>query len=160
MQEHYFKIAYREYAPTELPEDVDALFREAKAALKDAYSPYSNFRVACAIRLVNGEIVTGTNQENASYPAGICAEGIALGACAALHPNVGAKELFITIASDVFQVEQIAAPCGICRQQLLEFETRFNQPIAIWLGIAGKPVIRLNSVKDLLPLAFTKNDLI
>jgi len=160
MQEHHFNIAYREYAPNELPDEVVTLFQHAKAALKDAYSPYSKFRVACAIRLVNDEIVTGTNQENAAYPAGICAEGIALGACASLHPNVGAKELFITIASDEFQVEQIAAPCGICRQQLLEFETRFNTPISVWLGIEGKPVIRLASVKDLLPLAFTKSDLL
>lgn len=134
------------------------LFDRAKSALKDAYAPYSNFKVAAAVLLENGEIITGTNQENAAYPAGICAEGTAMSACAALYPNIKPVAMFITVQGDK-QVKSIAAPCGICRQRLVETEYRYKSKLEIWLGVDSADFIKINSARDLLPLAFTPEDL-
>lgn len=134
------------------------LFDTAKSALKDAYAPYSNFKVAAAVLLENGEIITGTNQENAAYPAGICAEGTAMSACAALYPNIKPVAMFITVQGDK-QVKSIAAPCGICRQRLVETEYRYKSKLEIWLGVDSADFIKINSARDLLPLAFTPEDL-
>ena len=136
-----------------------ALMHAAQGALENSYSPYSQFKVAAAVLLENGEILTGTNQENASYPAGICAEGTVLSAVSALHPNVAVKKMAVTIKSVNRVVSHPASPCGICRQRILEYETRFNSDIEILMMGEEGEIYVVNSVKDLLPLHFSKANL-
>ena len=137
------------------PEDA-VLMQAAKAALVNSYSPYSQFKVAAAVLLESGEVLTGTNQENASYPAGICAEGTVLSAVSAMQPNVAVKKMAVTVKSGRSIVSKPVAPCGICRQRIYEYEMRFNADIEIiMMGEEGE-VYRVKSIKDLLPLAFFK----
>lgn len=137
----------------------EALVRAAKRALSDSYSPYSSFKVSAAVLLENGEILTGTNQENASFPAGICAEGTVLSAASALHPGVTIRKMAVTVKSVRQVINYPVSPCGICRQRILEYETRFNSDIEIiMMGEEGE-VYSVSSIKDLLPLHFSKADL-
>lgn len=143
----------------ELPKNDLELLQKAKAVLHYSYSPYSNFKVAAAALLENGEVLTGTNQENAAFPAGVCAEGTVLGAVASLFPNTAITTLAIAVKSDNKVISEPAAPCGICRQQLLEHESRFNQNIRIILAAEQGPVYVVNSIKDILPLYFSSASL-
>ena len=137
----------------------EALMQAAKRALSNSYSPYSAFKVAAAVLLENGEILTGTNQENASFPAGICAEGTVLSAVSAIHPGVAIKKMAVTVKNLRQVTNYPVSPCGICRQRILEYETRFNNNIEIiMMGEEGE-VYAVNSIKDLLPLHFSKADL-
>jgi cytidine deaminase len=143
----------------ELTAEDAALLKHASNALQDSYSPYSGFKVAAAVLLENGKVVTGTNQENASFPVGICAEGTALSAVSALHPNVGIKSIAITVKSDAHVVDHPVAPCGVCRQRILEYENRFKSPIRIIMMGETSNIYSVNSIKDILPLHFSKYDL-
>ena len=136
-----------------------ALLQAAKAVLNNSYSPYSSFKVAAAVLLENGEILTGTNQENASFPAGICAEGTVLSAVSSIYPNVAVKKLAVTVQSARQHIAHPVAPCGICRQRILEYETRFNSNIEILMMGEEGEVYSVSSIKDLLPLCFSKADL-
>ena len=160
MKELEVKFSLRVFENTlELTNQNRELLTRAQNVLKDAYAPYSNFRVAAAVYLENGEILTGTNQENAAFPVGICAEGTALGAASSLFPNVAIRKIAITVKSETHVVDHPVAPCGICRQRLLEYENRYNQHIEIIImGQEGK-VYGINTVKDILPLYFSKSDL-
>jgi cytidine deaminase len=115
--------------------------------------------VAAVILLENGATVTGTNQENAAYPAGICAEGTALGVASSLHPNVPIQKIAITVKSGHQPIKYPVAPCGICRQRLLEYEQRFEKDIEVILTGQTELTYRVKSVKDLLPLYFSDKDL-
>lgn len=160
MKERELKFTLRVFDNvTELSADDAALLAKARDALKDSYSPYSNFKVAAAVLLANGEVVTGTNQENAAFPVGICAEGTALSVASSLYPDVAVKKIAISVKSGTHVVNHPVAPCGICRQRILEYETRFNSSIEIiMMGEEGE-VYLVNSVKDILPLNFSKSDL-
>ncbi len=160
MKERELKFTLRVFeSVTELTKEDVALLASAKNALKDSYSPYSNFKVAATVLLANGETVTGTNQENAAFPVGICAEGTALSAASALYPGVAVKKIAITVKSGTHVLNHPVAPCGICRQRLLEYETRFNQNIEIILTGEEGEVYSVATVKDILPLNFSKTDL-
>lgn len=157
MNLHEIKFTLRVFAnTTELSQEDAALFSAAKNALNDSYSPYSGFKVAAAVLLQNGKTLTGTNQENAAFPVGICAEGTVLSACSALHPDVGIKKIAITVKSSSHTIKQPVAPCGICRQRLLEYESRFSSPIEILMMGEEGEVYSVASVKDILPLHFSK----
>ncbi|MFN8288278.1 MAG: cytidine deaminase [Chitinophagales bacterium] len=160
MTEKEIKFSLRVYdAPAELNAEDKALMQQAIDALQNAYAPYSKFRVGAAVLLQNGKVVTGTNQENASYPVGICAEGTALSTASSLYPNVAIKKIAITVKSETHVVDHPVAPCGICRQRILEYENRYNSPIEIIImGEQGK-IYSINTVKDILPLYFSKSDL-
>ncbi len=126
----------------------------ARDATYRSYAPYSHFRVGAAILLSNGEVVTGANQENAAYPSGTCAERSACFYAHAQYPD--ARFLKIAIAArgtDGEFVTEPAAPCGACRQALLEYETLAGAPVEILLAGRDK-VYRLESVRSTLPLAF------
>lgn len=128
----------------------------ASAAVQGSYAPYSHFRVGAAILLDNGEIVTGANQENVAYPSGTCAERTACFYAGARYPD--AKFEMIAIAAtgtDGCPVAQPVAPCGACRQSLLEYELRAGHPVPVLL-IGADAVYRVPSVASLLPLAFTE----
>ncbi len=143
----------------ELPADEAALLDTAKAALKKAYAPYSGFKVGAAVLLENGEILTGTNQENASFPAGICAEGTVFSAAASLFPDVPVRKLAITVKSHTHVVDHPVAPCGICRQRILEHENRYKKPVRIIIMGEKGSIFAMDSIKVLLPLYFSKTDL-
>ena len=143
----------------ELKEDDAFLLSEARSVTQFAYAPYSNFQVGAVAKLVNGEIVTGTNQENASYPAGICAERSLLSAAASNHPGVAIETMAVTYNNLKGDSDAPVSPCGICRQVISEFQNRFQKPIRIILsGMKGKVQI-IDNAANLLPLAFTSDDL-
>jgi cytidine deaminase len=132
------------------------LLEKAKAAVALAYAPYSKFKVGAAVLLENGEMVTGSNQENASSPAGLCAERVALSAASSLFPGIAVTALAITAKASNNSLNEPVAPCGICRQTILEYEQRFSKKIEIILqGTTGK-IFWIASVKELLPLWFSR----
>ena len=135
------------------PEDKLLMF-EAIAARKNAYAPYSKFRVGAAVKMGNGETVIGSNQENASYPSGLCAERVAIFHAGAKFPGVAVKTIAITATSDTYQVSVPAAPCGNCRQAIFEYEFKQKQPIRILLMGEKGNVIVCRAIEDLLPLGF------
>jgi len=139
-------------------EDAD-LLREARRVTKFAYAPYSNFRVGAAAALVNGEKVTGTNQENASFPAGICAERTLLSTASSLFPGIGMDTIAISYDNINGKSDRPISPCGICRQSFVEFQQRTQYPIRIILsGLEGK-VQLIENAANLLPLSFSSDDL-
>jgi len=135
-------------------EDIN-LINIAREASKKAYAPYSGFKVGAALLLENGEIIEANNQENVSYPAGLCAERVAIFYAGAKYPDVPAKALAITAFKEHEFIDEPVTPCGSCRQTLFEHESRFNSSIRLIL--AGKKKIRIvDKVGDLLPLEFDK----
>jgi cytidine deaminase len=121
-----------------------------------AYAPYSKFKVGVALELENGEIILGSNQENAVFPSGVCAERVAISQAGTLYPDVKIVSLAVSAASDNFTVLTPTPPCGNCRQSIFEYEENQKQPIAIYfMGETGK-VVKADSIKDLLPLTFGK----
>ncbi len=158
MKNHQIVIDYSIYPALEnlIEEDV-ALMNSAIGARRNAYAPYSNFYVGAAVLLANGAIVIGSNQENASYPSGLCAERVAIFQAGALYPGVTIKAVAITATSKNYIVKQAAAPCGNCRQAMIEYEQKQKQPIKILLMGEQGEVIQFNSLLDILPLAFNNS---
>ena len=155
MQHKEFILKYEEYASDrELTAPDAELLARARAATADAYAPYSHFRVGAAARLVNGVIITGTNQENASFPAGLCAERTLLSVAAAQYPGVAIETVAISYYNENGDSDRPISPCGICRQSLQEFEQRTGRAMRVVLGGATGPVIVLERSGLLLPLAF------
>lgn len=139
---------------TELPKDVQDLMKNAIEAREQSYSPYSKFRVGAAIYLENGEVISGSNQENASYPAGLCAERTAIFYAGAKYPGVKMLKMALSARSLNHVVDTPTPPCGSCRQAIAEYEVKQEQPIEIYfMGEKGK-VVKANSISDLLPLIF------
>lgn len=138
----------------ELPEDVQELTLRAKSIRDNAYSPYSRFQVGAAILLGNGEVITGSNQENASYPAGLCAERTAIFYAGANFPDAKILKLVVSAKSLNHSVTVPTPPCGSCRQAIAEYEVKQDSPIEIYfMGESGK-VVMADSISDLLPLIF------
>ncbi len=161
MKESKFEFQYEVYNDiSELTEKDAWLLTEARTVTENAYAPYSNFHVGAVAMLSNGEIVAGTNQENASYPVGICAERVLLGNAATLYPNISIETIAISYNSDTIKSDHPISPCGMCRQALLEYETRVKKPIRLILaGMEGKIQI-IKTANFLLPFAFTPGELI
>lgn len=130
------------------------LLEAAHRATSNAYAPYSEFNVGAAAELMNGEIITGGNQENASYPAGICAEGVTLAIASARFPGMPIKNMAITYQSAKVNSNHPIAPCGICRQSLQEFKERTGSPIRLILAGEKGKVFILPDASLLLPFAF------
>jgi len=149
-----------EYASAaELNTDDQALLAKAKEAGKHAYAPYSAFYVGAALRLANGIIVTGNNQENVAYPSGLCAERVAIFHAGATYPDQSVTALAITCSSEKFAVNRPLSPCGACRQVIAEYEKRSGKNIRIILSGESGPVYVVSSMKDLLPLSFEADEL-
>ena len=143
----------------ELKEMDAKLLCTAREITRTAYAPYSRFRVGAAARLQNGQILTGTNQENASFPAGICAERVLLSTASSLYPGVPIDTLAISYYNENGPSDRPISPCGICRQSLQEFEQRTHHSVRLLLGgMEGKIYIISNS-SLLLPFAFTAGEL-
>lgn len=136
----------------DLSSDDRKLLETATQAAKDAYAPYSKFHVGAAVLLENGDIVVGNNQENLAYPSGLCAERVAVFSASALHPNQKIMSIAITAFSEGFATDKPVAPCGACRQALIEYEIRDNQNIRCILRGATGQIYVFHSIADLLPL--------
>ena len=143
----------------ELNEQEQALINAAHKACKNAYAPYSEFNVGAAILLENGEIITGNNQENAAYPSGLCAERTAMFYANAQFPESPVVSIAIIAMNKNGILENPVAPCGACRQVLLETELRFNKPFDILL-VGQSSINKIKSSKDLLPLSFVGDGLL
>lgn len=155
-----FSFSYEVFSSSDdLPDADKALLQAARDTTKNAYAPYSNFLVGAVAMMKNGKLVTGTNQENASYPVGICAERVLMSAASSLFPGEGIATLAISYDNKNGDSAHPVSPCGICRQSLLEFEARGGSPIRIILsGLTGK-VIVLESAGVLLPFSFGSKDM-
>lgn len=157
-----FSFSYSQFdSSEELNPDDKALLEKARQTTELAYAPYSRFHVAAVAKTSNGQFVIGTNQENASYPAGICAERTMLSALSSMFPGESINTIAVSYQnfSPGGHSDKPASPCGICRQSLVEYENRTKQKIRIILsGMEGK-VIVIESVSMLLPFSFGEADL-
>ncbi|MFM7018715.1 cytidine deaminase [Flavobacterium sp.] len=144
---------------SQLPKDIQSLMNEAVAIRKKAYAPYSHFRVGAALLLDNGKIVLGSNQENAAYPSGLCAERVAIYQAGAVYPEAKIVTIAITAASDSNPTLSPIPPCGACRQSIAEYEFKQDTPIEIYfMGEKGE-IYKSNSINNLLPLSFNSTSL-
>lgn len=160
MKENKFEFNYKVYDSLfELPEEQQWLLNEAREVTDNAYAPYSNFQVGAVAKLTNGQIVAGSNQENASFPVGLCAERVLLASAASLFPKVPIDTIAVSYKSEHHKSDHPISPCGICRQSLQEFESRVNHPVQLILGGMEGPVFVIDSASRLLPLAFTSEEL-
>ena len=146
---------YQSFA--ELPQDVQSLMEQAVEIRKKAYAPYSKFRVGAALLLDNGKVVLGSNQENAAYPSGLCAERVAIFQSGAIYPEAKIVKMAVSAASDTNKTTTPIPPCGACRQSISEYEFKQDYPIEIYfMGESGE-VYLSKSISNLLPLTFDKN---
>lgn len=152
MREIRLETKIKIYTADELPGEELSLVAAAINASKQAYAPYSNFHVGAAVLLANDVIVTGSNQENAAYPSGLCAERVALFHASHQYPSIPVVALALAAETGGEQVERIS-PCGACRQVLLEAEQRLGIHIKVLL-CGEKEVTVAESVEALLPLCF------
>lgn len=155
-----FKFNFQVYESIDDLNNEDAeLLREARKVTQFAYAPYSNFKVGAFAKLLNGESVSGTNQENASFPAGICAERTLMSTASSLYPGIGIKTIAISYNNLNGGSDKPISPCGICRQSFVEFQERTKNPIRIILsGLEGNVQI-IENAADLLPLVFGAADM-
>lgn len=138
----------------DLPTNDRILMDKAIEAIKTSYSPYSKFKVGACLLLENGEYVSGSNQENAAYPSGMCAERVAFWRAGAQFPNVKIVSVAIAVKTEEKQVDKPVGPCGACRQSMFEFEFKQQENIKVlFMGEVGK-VVQVESIKSLLPFSF------
>lgn len=156
MKEKEIVIPLLEFEYNELSESRRHLVDLAREATKRAYAPYSKFKVGAAIELDNGEIVTGSNQENAAFPSGTCAERTAAYYAHATYPDARFKTIAIAaVGTDDNELAEPVAPCGACRQALLEYETLAKHNVEVIL-VGSRSIYVLPSVRSTLPLAFSE----
>ncbi|MCL6524602.1 MAG: cytidine deaminase [Thermoflavifilum sp.] len=163
-----FTLAYERYTNDDALTPADRhLLQKARETTRKAYAPYSFFQVGAAILLQNGQVICGANQENASFPAGICAERVALSAASALYPGIIIQALavsYLPVSKETGmplseKANHPISPCGICRQSLLEYEQRQDHPIRIILGGMRGEIIVIPTATSLLPFSFSAKDL-
>lgn len=141
----------------ETSKGVQDLMLKAIQVRDNAYAPYSKFNVGAALLLENGVVITGSNQENASYPSGLCAERTAIYYAGAQYPDIKILEIAISATSKNTPTKDPIPPCGACRQAISEYEVKQNTPISIYfMGESGK-VVKSNSLANLLPWVFDKS---
>lgn len=160
MKKEEYHFSYEVYdSISDLTEQDALLLSEARKVTAVAYAPYSNFNVGAAAELENGEIVKGTNQENASYPVGLCAERSLLASAASLFPNVAINTMAISYNNLNGQSNRPISPCGMCRQSLVEYEERVSKPIRLIMSGQEGKVIVVEKADALLPFSFRSEDL-
>ncbi len=154
MTQKEINIRYREFiSPDELQEEDRILADAAVRATRNSYSPYSRFKVGAAIRLSNGEIINGSNQENIAYPSGLCAERTAMFYAHAVFPDAAMEAIAIAAVKDGNLCGEPASPCGACRQVMAEYQKQSGIPMKIILVGAERTYV-FDKVEDILPLIF------
>lgn len=160
MKNETLHIHYQVFDDLEtLPELEKELLEAAQSAVESAYAPYSGYQVGAAVRLKNGEVITGTNQENAAFPSSLCAERIALYCAASRYPEVAVTAIAVTAKSDSLSISEPVSPCGACRQVMAETEWRWNTPLRIILSGDHGKVYRFERINNLLPFTFSADKL-
>ena len=156
-----YTFTYTLYEGSEdTPAGVMSLLNVAAASREGAYAPYSDFLVGAAIEMQDGTIYTGNNQENAAYPSGLCAERVALFHAGAVCGDKKIKRIAIVGGLRYSEESSPVAPCGACRQSMLEYEERQGEPIeVVFAGVGLSTIYSVHSVKDLLPFSFGKENL-
>lgn len=155
MKKNTLSLAYQEYdSMQELSAQDREVLEHAIAATHSSHSPYSHFSVGAALRLEDGTIETGSNQENIAYPSGLCAERTAMFGIAARHPGVAFHTLAIA-GRDAQGRLAPASPCGACRQVMAEYETLHRRPLRVIVYAQGGKIFIFEGVKNLLPFAFS-----
>lgn len=154
MQQKELKIHYKEYELSELDAHQQELLQSAIAATHHAYAPYSEFYVGCAIQLQNGEKITGSNQENAAYPSGLCAERTAIYHAGHLYPDGVIQQIAIAARSKKWDTHQPVIPCGACMQAMIEYERKQGSPIKLLLYGSDQHILELDGIRDLMPFQF------
>ncbi len=154
------KIKITKFTGTsELPEEEQNLLQQAVKSASNSYAPYSEFHVGAAVLLENGDIICGSNQENAAYPSGLCAERVALFYANSKYPGVKVKTLAITARADHFHIDKPISPCGTCRQVIAETENRQQSKIKILMQGESGAVNMTEGIENLLPLTFYEEKL-
>lgn len=160
MKKSEIRIIVEDYlSAEELPVQDRQLLAKAITAASTSYSPYSSFRVGAAVRLDNGEIITASNQENAAYPSGLCAERVALFYAQANYPESSVTGIAIYAESAEFTIERPVTPCGSCRQVMAEHEYRHGQKMRIIMGSSKGNVSVVEGIESLLPMQFVMEGL-
>jgi cytidine deaminase len=160
MDTQKLSISYDVYSSSEELGEADAaLLQRAIEATDIAYAPYSKFRVGAAALLENGEVVLGSNQENASYPVGLCAERVLLSAASSVYPGVAIKTMAITYRNENGKSNRPVSPCGVCRQTLVEYEAILKHPIRLILGAMEGEIWIIPQAGSLLPFGFSGEDM-
>ncbi|HSV75501.1 MAG TPA: cytidine deaminase [Bacteroidales bacterium] len=144
---------------SQLPIHEQHLVELSRNMTAKAYAPYSEFYVGAAVLLENGEVITGSNQENGAYPSGLCAERVAVFAASAMFPGVSMQIIAISAKSNRLILGDPVSPCGACRQVLLEYEILQKKPIKILLSKEDGKILIIEKVHDLLPLSFSGDEL-
>ncbi len=161
MINHEIKIAFEEYDTlNELNKNDHTLCLEAVKALANSYSPYSKFKVGVAMRLQSGKIIYASNQENAAYPSGLCAERVALFHWGANHPDDPIESMAITAHTDEFPLLKPVTSCGSCLQVLAEYEKKQHQQIRVILYCQKGPTWVVKGIENQLPFLFFEDRLI
>jgi cytidine deaminase len=159
MQKEHIHIELTRYdSIKDLNAEEQRLTHTALAVAHNAYAPYSKFKVGAAILLDNGEVVTGSNQENAAYPSGLCAERVALFWAGSQFPESAVKTMVIVSVKEGELVSRIVAPCGACRQVINEASHRYKKPFSLLL-VGKEGILKVENANDLLPLSFGPEDL-
>lgn len=149
------EFRYKKYSSLEELAATDVeLMAAAISQLDNAYAPYSGFQVGAAVRLTDGSVFLGSNQENASYPLCMCGERVALYNAAVYRKDIPVDSLAITVRNVHKPVNRPVSPCGACRQVISEYESRHQHPIRILLKSDAPFIFELRSVSDILPLGF------
>ena len=155
MRKEQFICPYRVYDSIDELEPRDAvLVRLAHEATKGSYAPYSKFHVGAAVRMANGEIVTGNNIENAAYPSGLCAERVAMFGAMAKFPGVAIEALAVVAHSETKVIDEPAAPCGACRQVMVEVEQVSKRPLRVLCQGETGPIMAFDGIETLVPFIF------
>jgi cytidine deaminase len=154
------RITVEEYPSVD---DLDQADRElmdlAEEAISNAYAAYSHYRVGAALKLSNGKVFTGNNQENAAYPSGLCAERVAMFYAKSQYPDTSVEAIAISARADDFVIQDAVAPCGACRQAMAEYENQQGKAIHVVMKGEKGPVLSVASIHDLLPLMFHAEEL-
>ena len=155
MEKLVFRAEFEIYERLDdLPADIQELYAHAIEARDRAYAPFSDFPVGAAVLLGDGQIVSGNNQENASFPVGLCAERTTIHQAASRYSDPLIKTLVVVAGSRSKDNQEPVAPCGVCRQAIAQYELRQNCAIPIYFKGAEGPIYKASSVADLLPFTF------
>jgi len=159
MRRKTIEIGYTEYSNiNELPEKQQNLISAAREAVKNAYAPYSHFKVGAALLMEDDSVISGNNQENASSPVGSCAERTAIYWANANFPDKKIMAIAITSLDTEGKIAKHLSPCGLCRQTLLETQQRFSSPIKVFIDKRDK-ILEIPDIESLLPLSFNNTSL-
>lgn len=159
MKKEQVTLQFEKYDSLNLLNDEDKnLLLAAREATKTAYAPYSHYHVGAAVLLQNGTIVSGSNQENAAYPSGLCAERVAVFAAGAHYPDIKIKAIAISARAGNSPEFKEVSPCGDCRQVMAEYEYRYRNNIRLIMQGPGEQIIVLQNVKTLLPFMFSADN--